>query len=540
MPAVRVFRHRACSARARADERCGNDDCNDDATTVAAAERPSKSITAIGVVTASREGSMERCLQAVLDHQRRCSRTSERTIVDDAPDASVRRMRREWLADHARQAGVPIAYAGAEEKRAFIGELAKVGIDPSVAAVALLDESRCGHSVGANRNALLLHHAGDVFFQVDDDIVCRVAVPAGTRDELCFTPGHNPNQFRFFPDRARALESATFVDRDLLASHESLLGLGIPECADALAGVSTADGTQMSDNLLRLAISGRSRVAVTQNGLIGDCGFGGCSPYLVFKGALREDLHRSEQTYRLATASREISQTVLAPTISEGAFCMSYALGLDHRTLLPPFFPVRRNPDGVFGVLLRACFEDALFGHVPVQVVHEPPECRSYRGSVWSAPRLAVNAIIVQCVKAVDFGPVTDGTRRMRMLGQHLVDVASAGPAEFLAFVRERVLINAQHQVSSLQGLLKTYDRKPAYWAADCDRYIADLLRVSVEPDAGIPADLLDGTGRTRDEALALAKQLVQQFGDLLIAWPDIVAAARQLRTQDIRLARAV
>ena len=81
---------------------------------------------------------MERCLDGAIRQQRQYARRERITIVDDAPDPDVRRARRRTLAATARSSEVSIAYAGAEEKRRFIGELAKAGIDPALAAFALL------------------------------------------------------------------------------------------------------------------------------------------------------------------------------------------------------------------------------------------------------------------------------------------------------------------------------------------------------------------------------------------------------------------
>ncbi len=494
-------------------------------------------IAAVGIVTAARQDSLTRCVCGAMEHYRRHAREGTITIVDDARDATGRRERRTTLADLASGSPVPIAYAGAEEKRAFIGELAKAGIDPAIAAFALLDETPCGFSAGANRNALLLHHAGDMLFQVDDDVAWQVASPDERRDELCFSQGHNPNRFEYFPDRRQALDSVAFIDSDVLTTHEAMLGRRIGDCAASCGTLAVGNRTHLSDNLLRLAVERRGRVAVTQNGLIGDCGFQSAWAFLLFRGALRDHLHASAERYRTATSSRAIAQTVLSPTISEGTFCMSYALGLDNRRLLPPFFPVQRNGDGIFGTLLRACGDDALFGHVPIQLVHDPPEERAYpTNGLWRASRVETPAIVLQVIRGFDFGPVSDMRQRMRMLGRHLSEVASVTPAAFLSLVRERAWTQLRNQMSMFQGLLKDYGRSPAYWAADCDRHITDMLAAAVDPTFGTPVDLLPG--RTPATALALAQHLVQRFGELLIVWPDMVDAARSLRANGIQFAR--
>jgi hypothetical protein len=505
-----------------------------DAGTLALRPTP---ISAIGIVTAARNGCLERCLEGAIRQQRRYARRERITIVDDAPDQDVRRERRTTLAATARSSEVSIAYAGAEEKRRFIVELGKLGIDPALAAFALLDETGCGFSAGANRNALLLHHAGDLIFQVDDDVVWQVAVPPGASDELCFAHGFNPCHFEYFEDREQAHDAARFIECDVLARHEAMLGLSIAECAASCSGLAAGHGTQLTDNMLHLALGETGRVAVTQNGLVGDSAFRSTWPFLLLKGRLRDDLHRSERTYRHATDSGVIAQTVAAPTVSESTFCMSFALGLDNRRLLPPFFPVQRNGDGIFGALLRRCCDHALFGHVPIELVHERPERRPYgRESLWKAHRVETYTIVLQMIGSLHLGPVTDPQKRMRMVGRHLCDMTASSRAEFLAYIRERAWLGVQSQVGAFQALFAEYGRQPAYWADDCDRYLADLVASTMEPAFGIPVDLLDG--RSPDDALARTMDLVRRFGELLMLWPDVVDAAELLRSKGVLLAQ--
>ena len=375
-----------------------------------------------------------------------------------------------------------------------------------------------------------------MIFQVDDDVVWQVAVPPGASDALRFSHGFNPCQFEYFEDRQQARDAAAFIECDVLARHEAMLGLSVAECAASCGGLAAGHGTQLTDNMLRLALGGTGQVAVTQNGLVGDSASRSTWPFLLFRGRLRDDLHRSERTFRDATGSGAIAQTVAAPTISESTFCMSFALGLDHRRLLPPFFPVLRNGDGIFGALLRRCGDDALFGHVPIELVHERPERRSYaRESLWKAHRVETYTIVQQMIGSFDPGPVMDPRKRMRLLGRYLRDMTASSPAEFLAFIRERAWSGVQGQVAAFQGLLAEYGRQPAYWADDCDRYLADLVASTTEPAFGIPVDLLEG--RSPDEALARAMDLVRRFGELLMVWPDVVDAAASLRDKELPLA---
>jgi hypothetical protein len=502
-------------------------------------KRPTQrvALSSFGIVTAGRSGCVERCLESVLASQAG-RRLIGFTIADDSQDPELREARRGALREFARRWCADIWYAGAEEKRRFIKQLAGQGIDPSTAGFALLDPERCGHGAGANRNALLLHYAGEAFLQVDDDIVFRAAIPAGAAGRLCFTHGPNPNHFRYFEDTAQAIESATFAECDVCAQHERMLGRSILECARTCGELASGEQAYMTDEMLQLALGGGGRIAVTQNGLVGDCGFGSNCWILFLRGSRRDEVHRSEATYRMATASRAISQTVASPTISDGTFCMSYTLGLDNRRLLPPFFPVLRNGDGVFGALVRACCDGALFGHVPLQLIHEPPETRSYGNPVWKPGDPETAEMVKQVLYSVCPSPAKEEQERLKLLGRGFLDYGRLEAAEFHRFLRRCAMQEAAAGIRELRSLMAAHGRRPQYWAADCEAYIQSRMASIVRPEYGVPGDLR--RGGTVTDALNTARRLVTRFGELLAAWPDMVAAARYLRNKEIAVAQPV
>ncbi len=501
-------------------------------------------ISSVGIVASQRLECLDRCLESYLANDRRFGRGSDFVVVDDSADAVLRRTRRQQLEASSHKNHAPISYAGAEKKERYIQALIEEGLPPSTVRFALADPESCGTAIGANRNALLLHHCGQLAFHADDDTVCRTAAPADKVDGLAFSPAGNPHQLWFFPDRNSAQDAATFAEADLLAEHEKLLGASVPEAIASAGGIVPGEGTEMSHEMFRLAQEGSgaglSHVAITMSGLAGDSGFGSCSGLLSLDGRNRDRLLRTEHSYRMGTSSRQVIQMVNAPTLSDGSFCMSYAMGLDLRGMFPPFFPVGRNSDGILASVMRRCFTSNVFGHVPLAIVHDPPESRRYAPeSVWrDASLFPLSSLVLHIIGSCEFGPVSDGMQRMRMLGRYLVEVSSASLAEFEEFVSFQVWKATDQRIRSLHGLLRMYGREPAYWAADCDRYMQTLLDSVTERGYVIPRDLQ--AGRSLDEARRLSQSLIRRYGELLLLWPDILETARLLRAKGIRLAEPV
>ena len=75
---------------------------------------------------------------------------------------------------------------------------------------------------------------------------------------------------------------------------------------------------------------------------------------------------------------------------------MTTFLGIDNRHLLPPFFPVQRNSDGIFGHMLRKCVDGSHVAFLPWILLHAPEPPRSFTpDDLWTDARTVRMADIV-------------------------------------------------------------------------------------------------------------------------------------------------
>jgi hypothetical protein len=480
----------------------------------------------LGIVTQSRPEALSRALAGYLDNAARHGRDVEVVIVDDSPSAAARADCRRALGAEARARGARILYAGAEEKAAFANALVARGLAPDLVRFALSPERETAQAAGANRNALLLHTAGSAVFSADDDTVCRVAAAPSPAAGVRLSSGHDPADHWFFPDREAALDAVTFVDRDVLGLHEELLGRG----AASLGPVDTGGA---GGALRRRFEAGAGEVLVTFNGLLGDSGWGAPfgfwhAPmgYLAMRGASLARLAASESGYRLACESREILRVVDRPHVGDAAFSMTTFAALDNRRPLPPFCPLGRGQDNVFGASVSLCFPGALFGHLPWALVHAPVEARRFwPGEMTrSAAGVDLGRVVLECLRSVDPGAVASPAARMAALGGHLVALGALPQPDFDAFVRARLRASGGAFLAWLDERLAAERGAPAWWAADVAAYRSALAEAIERPDYGVPLDLRG------PDAAARCRALVGRFGALLAAWPDVVGAAAELR----------
>ena len=498
-------------------------------------ETEPNSISTVSVVTADRVTPLERCLSSYIDNARSHERSFEFLVMDDARTADARTATQRMLSTLARGRGVEIAYAGADEKRALAAALARDGeIPPDVIEFAFFDPEGCGRSTGANHNAQLLYAAGQAFVSVDDDTTARLAATSGTKAGIAVSSEYQSQPTWFFADRARALDAAAFEDHDTVAIHEQVLGRTASACLSELDPASLAVD-RLVTALLRQIESGRDRVLVTQTGLVGDAASAYPPALSHLSGESWERLVANEPTYRDAMRSREIVRGIAQLTITDNpALSTGPAIALDARELLPPFFPVLRNTDGIFGVTLRTTIEAGCIAHLPWTLEHAPADARIIPSDALTrfARHSRVQDIVLAGIHSMP--PIAAGSAshdpsaRMAALGEHLRALGSLEKQDFLTFIRPWVWRTKGSFIAGLEEDLAAHANQPVYWAGDVRRFLESLREAMATDTYFVPEDL--PSDRSDEERADLTRRLIRRFGDLLVWWPAIFERARVLQ----------
>jgi hypothetical protein len=503
-------------------------------------EQPDSGITALGVITNDRIESLQQCLAGFIENTRQHGRANNFVVMDDTRSAQNRNETRQMLVALKSRYKVEILYGGMEEKRRFAEALTATGEIPAeVVEFALFDTEQCGCSIGANRNALMLDTVGEMVFSADDDSLCRIAAsPEATQDELTLDESGRFMKFWFFPERDVALQSVPLVDEDVLKIHEQLLGRSLSNCVAAYADTSRLTFETVNARQLGSIKSGLGKVLLTFTGVIGDSGLPAPVHYLFMNEESRERLVQSSAAYRSALTSREILRIVDRTYISRHGWSAAGVFGFDNRSLLPPFMPVQRGEDDLFGFTFRACFSDGYFGFLPRAILHSPPERRHYSpdSMVEHTSSLRTYDIILACLTSFNvWHGMMDEEQRLQALGQHLMRLGSLAQEDFEEFVRMNLWRMQSDYISFAEAYLQAKAYSPAFWANDVVRQIETLRKAIPREDFIVPRDLLEQHGPA--EARKLARRLVFKFGQLLDCWPRMVQTARSLRAQGRRLA---
>jgi hypothetical protein len=476
-------------------------------------------ITIVGIPTCDRPTSVIACIESYVENCRRHGRNPEFVITDDSADANSRNRTRAALQDIEKRSGVRIRYAGRPERRRFAEVLAREsGIPAEIVDFGLAGDDRCGLSTGANRNSLLLDSVDALALSVDDDTLCQIATAPGGTDapsSLSFFAGYDPTEFWFFPDRATATGSVSFIGNDVLGCHEAWLG------HDMVGGNGS--------------LQAGGRVAITLNGLVGDSGMASPRYYLTLSGASRDRLVTSQDAYRSAFRSREVLRTVRLPTLCATPFFMTTFFGFDNRSLLPPFFPVQRNADGIFGLVLQKCVEDSRTAFLPSVLLHAPPSPRLFEpDQAWTDARtMRMADVVIACIFGHEANRAggTDATRLIE-LGRFLRELGSLKLRDFEAHVLMLQQYRTMAFITALQSQLQIH-AGPDFWAKDVKRMVQQMLQGTSAGDMSVPRDMWHE--RDVDGVRRLVQELITRFGALLEAWPAMVDAARRLRANGYR-----
>ncbi len=344
---------------------------------VAGADAPP--IRSIGVITHRRPEALVRCLSSFADDLRASGRSALLTVVDSTPHGEADGVRAAVRSLEQRRQ-LPVRYLGLVEKRALGERLSRAaGVDPKLAELALLGLEGHQTDVGANRNAMLLLHAGRTVFCADDDMVCDLRGPVAPVDTVALTGEEGAVPVTLHRTFEAAREALPPRPSGVLDLHERQLGRTV---AEALAG-SPRERIALGSfppRLLGGLLSGNSRVVASFGGYYGDAGASYPSFFLWSGATVRQQLAGGVEDHRALIRSRQITRVSPQLTLTGGRFSMCGHVALDCRTLLPPFFSNLRGEDHLFGQVVRGCFDDVLFAHVPQAIAHRPWERRARGG----------------------------------------------------------------------------------------------------------------------------------------------------------------
>ena len=493
------------------------------------------SLTSVGLPTFERVPALLRALGSYQDNAQRHGHYPTFTVMDNSTSKATREEYREALGSLARRSGAEISYAGAEEKTAWLDACAQEsGVDRAVIAFGLFGHSRGPYNAANNANANILHATGRRLLCADDDTFADLRLPPDPSDRVLLDVG-NPEINWSFDDLAHLDATMVRTDADVLGTFGSLLGRTPAEIVAASPTPHVADADD------------RGRVALVVPSLTGDCGWASPSSYLHQTGPSLKRLTATDDAYVRARTSRINARFVQHTTVVRrlpGFMCTFY--GLDTSTLVLPYVPCAMGNDTLYPRLHGICFPEDAYAFSPLALRHEPVDARHFwPGEVLrGASGIDFSFLVAALVEPLWSGasdyraPTRSRAERVRALGDFLVDLGELPLDEFWSLAQDRVRAYATEELDRQQATLAAHRTAAKTWRRDLSAYVELRERAMGGIDFAVPLDLSMGEGV--EAARKLAREFVLAFGELVAAWPDIVAAANTLNQRERPLARSL
>lgn len=487
---------------------------------------------AIAVFTHERPSMLRQCLESYVRNLRRHGHGEINFAVwDDSRGAIAAAANRSLCASIGGAFGYCIDYAGRTERQRFCKALAGAGIPLEVAEYALVPQGDA-ISIGGNQNGALLESMGSAVLFVDDDTTADCARHPNYCPGLMVGGHRDPRSVLVFPTRAEAIARAGWCDIDLVSEHSALLGQTLDHCLAAATGA-----IEFRNPCSHLA-GGRNgdtgqeprRIVLTMPGKIGDCGSELGTWILAAIGRDEGTIASIPASVWACGGTREVHQYGRQAAVVHAISCMSGVLGLDHRALLPPFYPRFRNQDGVFGALVSCCNPHALFGLPSYAFFHAAPPGRSCYPGYNIRFSALVLAAVRECMRssrhAVTYPAV----------GQRMIELAGRSASDFRETIGK--ILPGIHEGTERRArdLLDTSADLPEFFQKLLVDYRRTVRRIRENGDLHLPLEFRHREGdaweRVREEFL--------RFATLLLWWEGIGQAALELRNCGFRIAQPI
>ncbi|MCC6264054.1 MAG: hypothetical protein IT169_10790 [Bryobacterales bacterium] len=422
--------------------------------------------------------------------------------------------------------------AGEEVCKALLSHISRnINISPDIMRFALLGSGLTEQCCGGNRNMITLLTCGNKILSMDDDSVCLGVRHPDPKPDAISIGAH-----------ADYSDIWAFESHDLMRSECQIDGARsvvneVSRMLDdfpltELSEIESVINMGICNHFLSSIINGHGYVGAAFPGVLGDCG--GESPmplYALGYAQVNDRVVAEEARVRTLQGSRNILRVCRTTTIVHGGTFMTGMFGLDNRKIIPPFFPMFRNSDGIFGTMCAQLMHGFLCIHLPWAYLHLPEGHRSGlltpldagRRVRWSDYLIAITAKYGAQVLGEDDGG------NWRRFGEYLISIGKLTDRSYRSFIRSCL---REHISRELMAWNKFICERRSH--AECiteavDEYMSARQGVLLVKSEDVP----DEINRKDEEGRKLCRTLLTQYGTVMLKWFEIREAAATFRIEE-------
>ena len=492
-------------------------------------ENPDKK-PVVAIITWERPQALERLLKSIVSN---CDskKVEGFFVIDDSRDAENISQNQALVNSYASEFKAPLQYFGQEQQQSLLADLCARLPQHESAIRFLADQSkwRDHWTSGLARNIALLLSCGHRLVMMDDDSICDVYNPARAKPDISFSD--DPREAEFFAEDADWADWRQPLNPDPIDRHMQCLGLPFSQALNVLGeqhlkpvGFTNATALQTSE------LKQDSPVLITECGSLG-CPGTSSNTWLpdMAPGSLKRMLASKQKT------SNALNKRTLWSGRNNPHFAprpnMSQITGFDNRQMLPPYLPIERGEDRLFGNMLDFIFPTAVTLDYPWAIPHLPMPQRHWEQrdrdftSADSFPMFFIAQVITQKSSCLASAP----TDRLKALADWLNSLAAASSESLAAMYRDSQLRSSSELSMHLSSLLAADDTIPPDWQ---DYLKNGIQALSVNMDKASQADFpVKGRPNTLEgeELITFWQETWSGFANALYAWPDIRDAAAKI-----------
>lgn len=471
----------------------------------------------IAVFTANRSSALNDCLRLILTNETRTGGRPTISVFDDSRSESTRCKNRTVIAGYGKSDWTSPDYVGPETLHALATRL-----NPQAPLRhACTDDQTVGFltSLGSVRNAALLLNAGHKVVFVDDDIRFQFS---RLKTGCCFNSSREERPVQEMETDIPT--TPVFIQAREFTTH---LIFGCFETTNAINSITESFHTRVIDEI-DYNLDGRSRIATT--GITGNRWFDRPSAFLTVRGPLRHQVYFPSGTYSDRKTGPHAIIQAAQYIKTEAPFLVSALCGYDNRQMLPPFPPAGRSSDTAFASLLHFIEPDALFTHLPVCAHHDLVPPRPVREEDFVDATIAFGTLTLLILRflmnRLDLPDSSTPGERLRLLGTELHNLATCPADHWHELLHELCIAHVTQEITLLESLLDIYNGQPHWWAKDVEHHIDALVDHVADPRSAVPRELRRNYRDNPIAAIELHRKFCQDYGSLMIKWPEIWAAA--------------
>ncbi|MDG1987540.1 MAG: hypothetical protein P8J18_06150 [Halieaceae bacterium] len=301
----------------------------------------------------------------VIDNSRHTKNSSENQKIVDTINHS---------------SGEGIIYFGASLQDKLLNTLLDSMPEEEIGIRFLLDSQKWAFesSYGLSRNLCLLLSVGYRALILDDDILCEAIKPPLSSSGLIFGDGSNRKAI-FYQSREQMQEVRVQTGFNPLIAHSKILGESTRRALSLLQHGSLNQSALNGSNAAFLcSISADSPILISQCGSWGDPGTYNPHWILNLDEASVAKIVESPGGLSGALSHRACWVGYDRACLSKNAN-ISQLTGLDNSYLLPPYFPIYRGEDSLFGTMTTCLHPNSVVANLNWAVPHFPIEDRKER-----------------------------------------------------------------------------------------------------------------------------------------------------------------